>query len=205
MEVALGWDTQNPLGRVIGEPRQAARALTEYYLLGANRTIDRLHAKYAEQLVQDPTSDVPHVSLRALRDWSLRYQWKERIEQQELLLAEADLREFHELRKVLRRRRQAAIIEFFEKTLVGVQLYTPKPTSPQAAAKALALALDQMRIEFQDNVPNQLTIDGTLRTELAGNLTHDGEIKFDVSGLPAEILRAISECGESQQAGGEGS
>jgi hypothetical protein len=79
----FAYNPDDPLSLIPGENERAHLALHDYDALGPDRTLERLSAIY-----RSATTVVPTRQTTTLKNWSTRYQWQERLaQQQELRLA----------------------------------------------------------------------------------------------------------------------
>ena len=102
------WDANEPLGRAAGERAKTNRALNDYYLMGAGRSIRKLCALYRERYQaaiegESKTGFPPTRRLTTLLNWSRHFHWQERVK---AAMAQADAE-----RRRIRLERQAEVDE----------------------------------------------------------------------------------------------
>ncbi|RJX17527.1 MAG: hypothetical protein C4575_12860 [Desulforudis sp.] len=101
------FDPENPLERCKSESLRANQALRDYAFKGPGRSLRKLLEQYRLQTAYKapteksglhppgpPTPDPPTTRLKTLSDWSIKYQWQERISTWESLLAGEDQHEW---------------------------------------------------------------------------------------------------------------
>lgn len=74
----MTFDKDNPLNRIKGETIKAHNALMDYFLMGAKRSLAKLHQKYTNTTLNTP----PTLHIETLKIWSSRWSWQARIAQQ---------------------------------------------------------------------------------------------------------------------------
>ncbi len=115
------------------ETTRQREAFDEYWALGAERSIERLH----ELLAGAEPGSRPPPGLRTLYDWSSRYHWQDRIERLERQAREAadgarvdGLREMYE-----RQAREALLLQ--QKGAGWLSEFVSDDASPEAAIRAI--------------------------------------------------------------------
>lgn len=78
------WNEDDPLARISGESKKANSALADYWGLGAQRTLVRLHHVYTE--VAPETRKTRY--LRTLKEWLRKHHWQARIARQQQIVNE---------------------------------------------------------------------------------------------------------------------
>lgn len=74
----MNFSEDTPLSRIKGETQKAHNALMDYFLMGAGRSLAKLHQKYTNTTLNKP----PTLHIETLKIWSSRYHWQARIAQQ---------------------------------------------------------------------------------------------------------------------------
>jgi hypothetical protein len=74
------FDTDNPLNRILGESKQANKALMDYAEMGGRRSIRDLFEFYSKQKLSENQADNPPTGkISTLWTWSARHKWQERV------------------------------------------------------------------------------------------------------------------------------
>lgn len=83
----MDWDTNNPLAPTPDEPARASRALNDYALLGAGRTLAQLAEGYRTRPRSGPEKP-PTRQLSQLKVWSTQWGWVARVAAYDAQIAE---------------------------------------------------------------------------------------------------------------------
>lgn len=75
----FSWNEEDPLQRVEPETAKSSRALFDYALLGASRSLYKLAAQYKNLLHNGVKPAPPTSNLRQLQEWSSKFDWQRRV------------------------------------------------------------------------------------------------------------------------------
>ena len=73
------WDPETPLARMAGETATANKALNDYALMGAGRSLDAIRRQYLAQRQAGGSPKPPTTQLATLKNWSSRHHWQARV------------------------------------------------------------------------------------------------------------------------------
>ena len=92
----IHWDATDPLKRVESESSASSKGLTDYALMGFNRSLGKLCDKYAEM------DNPPTESRATVHGWSMKYDWVDRAKRHDELQRQRDEKIWRERRDNLR-------------------------------------------------------------------------------------------------------
>lgn len=85
----MTFDQDAPLSRIPYETQKSHDALMDYFLMGAGRSLAKLHQKYTKAIPNPPT-----LHIATLKKWSTRYHWQARIARQKEIDDEIALEQY---------------------------------------------------------------------------------------------------------------
>jgi hypothetical protein len=104
MTTDFWFDPDKPLNRAPGESRRANTALSDYYRMGAGRSLRALLEMYTKQCASGEQI-TPTSKISTANGWSLRFSWQARVARAEELQREEDDRILREERLARERER----------------------------------------------------------------------------------------------------
>lgn len=179
------WNRDDPLARVKGETTKANSALRDYALMGAGRSLRKLHERY--QSVSESSSEEPPTQrLPTILNWSTRWDWQARIAEWDAIQFEREKAKWEERRLELReqdwrdgqelRARVAAFVEQLPKFVQSQESVTQRegpdgqPETVRVITVALNATISQLSsaIKAASDLQRMAADEPTERVELTG-------------------------------------
>jgi len=142
----FAWDKDNPLIRAKTETTKANAALHDYVMMGAGRSLQKLHQRYTKDAPREP----PTKHLRTLKKWSSCYDWQSRIEAWEEAERERERQEYEAERLEWRGRRRQMLQGFFSQLAKALQKFDPEGATLGQLTQAVRTVTQELRAEYDD-------------------------------------------------------
>jgi hypothetical protein len=171
---------EDPLAPVYNETARANKALRDYALMGAGRSLHGLENRYIAMEAECKKNPARHLEKppttrwMTIGNWSSQFRWQERIKVHDEIVRKAEEERYLEDKLKWREHRLRAAKNLLSKAVVALNNHEGPATLSQIA-KALETAMKELRVEFGEEQQITSSNDVTIRVVRENKKITSGE------------------------------